>query len=305
MELNYNCTGESRKRLVTAISEITGVPAKYLGAPSFAYQVDYFTIDRNGGVTFDDRADSEEIENLIETLDSQGFTAEPQEVEASENEEPSPTEVDGLCISMPANLFSETALQNLKDITAAKGSLIRKALGVEELPIEVGETKVSFPWFAGTPTPEEVKAYDHFICALCEMARNQKRITAKERDTGNDKYAFRCFLLRLGFIGPEYKQERKILLRNLTGSSAFKAVPQKEVRTMRLPSKETLALLRSRYPKGARVELVRMDDPQAPPVGTKGTVLGVDDVGSILVAWDNGSGLNVAFGEDICRKIGE
>ena len=72
---------------------------------------------------------------------------------------------------------------------------------------------------------------------------------------------------------------------------------------MRLPSKETLALLRSRYPKGARVELVRMDDPQAPPVGTKGTVLGVDDVGSILVAWDNGSGLNVAFGEDVCRKV--
>ena len=176
MTLRYNLTGADRKRLVTAISEITGAPAKYLGAPSFAYQVDYFTIDRNGGVTFDDCVDSEEIENLIETLDSQGFTAEPQEVEASEDEEPSPAEVDGLCISMPANLFSETALQNLKDITAAKGSLIRKALGVEELPIEVGETKVSFPWFAGTPTPEEVKAYDHFICALCEMARNQKRI---------------------------------------------------------------------------------------------------------------------------------
>ena len=88
---------------------------------------------------------------------------------------------------------------------------------------------IHISWFAGTPTPEEVKAYDHFICALCEMARNQKRITAKERDTGNDKYAFRCFLLRLGFIGPEFKQERKILLRNLTGSSAFRAVPQKEV----------------------------------------------------------------------------
>ena len=74
---------------------------------------------------------------------------------------------------------------------------------------------------------------------------------------------------------------------------------------MRLPSKETLALLRTRYPAGTRVELIRMDDPQAPPVGAKGTVLGVDDVGSILVAWDNGSGLNVAFGEDICRKVGE
>ena len=72
---------------------------------------------------------------------------------------------------------------------------------------------------------------------------------------------------------------------------------------MRLQSKETLALLRTRYPAGTRVELIRMDDPQAHPVGTKGTVLGVDDVGSILVAWDNGSGLNVAFGEDVCRKV--
>ena len=72
---------------------------------------------------------------------------------------------------------------------------------------------------------------------------------------------------------------------------------------MRLPSKETLALLRTRYPAGTRVELIRMDDPQAPPGGTKGTVLGVDDVGSILVDWDNGSGLNVAFGEDVCRKV--
>ena len=107
--------------------------------------------------------------------------------------------------------------------------MIRKSLGVADLPVEVTDTKVSFPWFAGTPLPEEVKAYDHFICALSEMARNQKRITAKKHDTGNDKYAFRCFLLRLGFIGAEYKQERKILLRNLTGSSAFKAVPQKEV----------------------------------------------------------------------------
>ena len=211
MTLRYNLTGSDRKRLVSSISEITGASAKYLGAPSFAYQVDYFTIDRNGGVTFDDRADSEEIENLIEPVES------------------APAEVDGLCISMPASLFTETTLQNLKDIIASKGNLIRKAMGVDELPVEVGDTKVSFPWFAGMPTPEEVKAYDHFICALCEMARNQKRVTAKERDTGNNKYAFRCFLLRLGFIGPEFKQERKILLRNLTGSSAFKSVPQKEV----------------------------------------------------------------------------
>ena len=72
---------------------------------------------------------------------------------------------------------------------------------------------------------------------------------------------------------------------------------------MRMISKEALQALRERFPKGTRVELVKMDDPQAPPVGTKGTVRGVNDIGSILVAWDNGSGLSVAYGEDICRKL--
>ena len=73
---------------------------------------------------------------------------------------------------------------------------------------------------------------------------------------------------------------------------------------MRFPSRETVEELRREYPSGTRVELVRMDDAQAPPAGTQGTVLGVDDIGSIMVAWDNGSGLSVAFGEDLCRKVG-
>ena len=71
---------------------------------------------------------------------------------------------------------------------------------------------------------------------------------------------------------------------------------------MRVISKEALNTLRERFPKGTRVELVKMDDPQAPPIGTKGTVRGVDDIGSIMVAWDNGCGLSVAYGEDICRR---
>ena len=74
---------------------------------------------------------------------------------------------------------------------------------------------------------------------------------------------------------------------------------------MMFPSKETVETIRSRFPKGCRVELVWMEDAQAPPVGTKGTVQGVDDAGSILVAWDNGSGLNVVYGADICRRIPE
>ncbi len=66
-----------------------------------------------------------------------------------------------------------------------------------------------------------------------------------------------------------------------------------------------LDVLRDRYPKGARVELLQMDDPQAPPIGTKGTVFGVDDIGSIMVRWDTGSSLSVVFGEDSCRVIKE
>ena len=68
---------------------------------------------------------------------------------------------------------------------------------------------------------------------------------------------------------------------------------------------EILASLRERFPQGARVELVRMDDLQTPPIGTLGTVFGVDDSGSIMVRWDNGSGLHVIYGEDECRKVGE
>lgn len=72
---------------------------------------------------------------------------------------------------------------------------------------------------------------------------------------------------------------------------------------MRVISKEALQALRERFPRGTRVELVQMDDPQAPPAGTKGTVEGVDDIGSIMVRWDNGSGLNVVYGIDVCRKV--
>jgi hypothetical protein len=231
MTINYNCTGVDRKKLVASIAEITGADSKYLGAPTFAYQVDYFTIDRNGVVTFDDRADSEEIENLLEKLDAAGFHAEPV---TDGGDKPAPTEMTteetsaphsyGLTITLPANSLPSGALANLTSLLAAKGNLIRKSLGVDALPVEVNPDTVSFPWFENRNLEaDEVKTYTHFIAALCDMARNQKRITAKEKDADNEKYAFRCFLLRLGFIGAEYKTDRKILLRNLSGNSAFKS----------------------------------------------------------------------------------
>ena len=141
---------------------------------------------------------------------------------------PEPYEDIGLVIEMPRSSFTDTALDNLKRLVESKGSLIKKALGTETLELDITDDIVRFPWFGDGTDPDEVKAYTHFVTALCEMARTQKRVTAKEKETDNDKYAFRCFLLRLGFIGSEYKDERKILLSKLTGSSAFKQ-PKSEV----------------------------------------------------------------------------
>lgn len=74
---------------------------------------------------------------------------------------------------------------------------------------------------------------------------------------------------------------------------------------MMFPKRETVEMIRRMYPKGTRVELVAMDDPQAPPIGTRGTVIGVDDTGSLLMRWDNGSGLNVVWQQDAVRKVGD
>lgn len=227
MVIKYNVTEAERKRLVTALSNLTGVKAKYLGMPSMAYEVGDFTIDKNGNLEPSSQANSEEIKRVAEHLASGGFVAE-EEISATEGGQTADSEVFSLTVSMPRSSFNERALENLKAIIEAKGKLIRHALDVEELPIEVSEDEVSFPWFETLPAADEMKAYNHFISALCEMANNQKRITVKEKEVENEKYAFRCFLLRLGFIGKEYKEERKILLRNLTGSSAFKGGAKNE-----------------------------------------------------------------------------
>lgn len=227
MVIIYNVTGAERKRLVAALSNLMGVKAKYLGMPSMAYEVSDFIIDKNGNLELSDKANRTEIERVARHLASEGFIAE-EEISATEGRQTADSEEFGLTVSMPRSNFSEGALENLQALVEAKGELIRHALDVEELPIEISEDEVSFPWFEELPTPEEIKAYTHFISALSEMAINQKRITVKEKEVENEKYAFRCFLLRLGFIGKDYKDERKILLRNLTGSSAFKGGAKNE-----------------------------------------------------------------------------
>ena len=144
------------------------------------------------------------------------------EVEDEAAEENAQTEQDSFCISLPKSKLPSDAQEKLNKILESKGKLIQKALGASSLTVERDEDKVSFPWFSFIPSAEQADAYTKFITALCKMAREQKRVSAKEKPNENEKYAFRCFLLRLGFIGDEFKKDRKILLRNFEGSSAFR-----------------------------------------------------------------------------------
>lgn len=227
MKANYNVTGEERKALVKAISGLTGDKAVYKFMPTCAYEIGDITVDKEGGVICEDEG---KLERIIHSLIADGFTAETDEEIESTDEEPATEDADeatGLTVSLP---LDKVMVGNLTNLLTAKDSLIKKALGVGDLHIEVTEDTVSFPWFTETPEPEAIKAYTHFITALCKMSKDLKRVNATEREVDNEKYAFRCFLLRLGFIGNEYKAERKILLKNLSGNSSWKnGAPEKEV----------------------------------------------------------------------------
>lgn len=229
MELHFNATKESRKVMVEAISKELGIKAKYLGVPSCAYQVGDYRIEKDGTLIFENENIEESSKIIDACVMAMGITpseweknTEPEE--AAEIAEPAESESTGLTVSLP---LDRVMVGNLTRLLEVKGQLIKKALGISELPIEVGEDTISFPWFSELPDADTARAYTNFIAALCKMSKEQKRITASEKEVENEKYAFRCFLLRLGFIGAEYKTDRKILLQNLSGSSAFKSGAKK------------------------------------------------------------------------------
>ncbi len=299
MKLCYNATGNERKSLVGAISTILNAPTKYLGAPTFAYEVGGYHIDKVGTLTGTDNLD------LEDALHQQGFDADgdsrhyddPDTYESglggmgaldefsdidqhhpgqyadpkipftpemqkqiddyflslpmTEEEElglgrtrredfhgengdaksetsftcddiPELDEPDNLVIEMPLTGFTPEKLDNLTKLVNAKAPLLKAVLGAEDLPIQQTADTLRFPWFRGSLDGDTVKAYATLVEKLCKAAKEKRHVTAKEREVDNPKYAMRCWLLSLGFIGDEYKQERKILLRNLSGNSSFK-----------------------------------------------------------------------------------
>lgn len=255
MEIKFNVTGTKRKELVESAGALLGWAPVYKGAPSFAYAVSNVIIGKDGTLSLDERTEPDTVRQLLEGLHTAGFISEDPETgmpydvnevvtELSRGplemyipelapqrnpdhdyyaEGPSERDVpDTLTIEVPLEGFTVMALDNLRRLIASKAELIKKALNAETLEFVRAETSLQFPWFQFNLQPEEVSAYAQFIGMLCAAARQQHRVTAKEKPVDNEKFTFRVFLIKLGFVGSDYKEARKTLLKKLTGNSAFK-----------------------------------------------------------------------------------
>lgn len=211
--MNIKLATESRKAAAARLAEITGAEARYTRVPRCAYEVGAYTLEKDGTITIEEGADLQPLRILADEGFIENFEAPAEEFTTESEPEPI-----GLTVEIP---FDKVNVGNLMKLLDAKGDLIKKALCISDIRIEMKEDRVAFPWF-NEVEPESAMAYTNFIAALCRMSKEAKRVTATAKEVENEKYAFRCFLLRLGFIGAEYKKDRKILLQNLSGSAAFR-----------------------------------------------------------------------------------
>ena len=231
--LHYTLVGEQRKQMAQVISEIIQEKVVYKRVPTCAYQIGSFTISKDGVLSWTEDTDAEMVKGVVAGLQMMGFAAKTElhiaeQTDSSEKAAPDEVPEEGsvdsnkLTVEIPLKLMNEATLANLDRLIEGKGNLIRKAIGANSLAYEVTDGKVLFPWFTLSGDADEVLAYTQLISKLVEQSRTAKRVIMKEKKVENEKYAFRCFLLRLGFIGDEYKAARRVLLKNLTGNGAWK-----------------------------------------------------------------------------------
>lgn len=217
-EIDFKVKGEERKKLAYAIAELLEIPVKYTRTPKFDYLIGSCILDKNGVFHTSEDLSESELKLVLERF----YKGEPiQQSEQSENEI---MEADILSISVPRNMFADDKLENLQKLIEGKQTLFKHAFLTEQLEVVITENQVSFPWFPLVSELDAVNAYTEFISKLCELAIKLKRVSLKDKEVENEKYAFRCFLLRLGFIGDDSKLARRILLQNLSGNSAFRKV---------------------------------------------------------------------------------
>ena len=222
MEIQLSMNGRTRKEAANCIGGAIGAAAVYLGTPAFNFDIGGIILNRQGIMTIGEA--DEGLPKVLCALQAAGFyTPEFAEEEMASQ----PEAHEGLCIQMPLDGFTPDKIDILRKLVASKQSLLQKALGAEALPIAIGQETLDFAWFNVNATPEEIAAYTHLVKALCDMAKRQQRVLAVDKPVESEKYSFRCFLLRLGFIGEEYASTRKILLQNLSGNGSAKSVQQK------------------------------------------------------------------------------
>ena len=215
-EIDFKVKGGERKKLAYALGELLGMLVKYTRTPKFDYLIGSNVLDKNGVF----HASEDLTESKLELILERFYKGEPiQQSERSENEI---VAADVLRISVQRTMLADDKLENFQKLIEGKQTLFKHAFLTEQLEVVITENQVSFPWFPLASEPDAVNAYTEFISKLCELAIKLKRVSLTDKEVENEKYAFRCFLLRLGFIGDDSKTARRILIQNLSGNSAFR-----------------------------------------------------------------------------------
>ena len=230
IQIYYDLDSQRRKDLVNTLGEILQREPKYLGTPTFNYEVGDYLITRTGTIICPKNCTREMAEQIISMLKEHGF-------------DHTRSNLTQLVISLPKSMVDDASIDRLRNLVKSKETILKAALRAEELKIQTTDEKINFPWFTLTGAEGETEAYSMLITALGKVAREQKRISAHEKPQDNLKYAMRLFLVRLGFIGDEYKQARKILLRDLSGNCSWKAGHAPERRDMAEETSEPDTLL--------------------------------------------------------------
>ena len=253
MEIKYNIEKSQRKALAQKIAELTGAEAVYLGVPSCGYQIDFFTLSKDAVLSFSDRSDSEIVEMVLDGL-SDAADAEP---------EPNSGFPLYASISFPLSDHTVQSLTNLICMIHARGPLISKATGGnfsadKSLADEIGKhefrsvheliafirewdetnppltgisfdsDKLTFDGFGQAADADHVQTFMKLAGAMNNMALTQQRVQAKDVDDSNEKYSLRVWLIRLGLNGKDCKADRKRLLENLSGHTAFRNDAERE-----------------------------------------------------------------------------
>ena len=205
--VDFNVSGNNRKRLVKCLEKLTGQRAVYCGMPTMAFKVGEYTVSKSGEVT-----GGELSEEWLDALSRSGF----HPVSQAEDEEPT-----GIVISVSLDDISDSTIVNFENMVSSKGELIKKAFNLQELPIKKTEDELQILWFADKQ-PDDQAVAEAFVEAMLNKAKQQRYVNPEPLETDNERYSFRVFANSLGFTGPEHKHLRTELLKNLTGSSAWR-----------------------------------------------------------------------------------